>query len=98
MEIESLYHPTPQNVYYTQTQGLHTHSGIAKAGPGRACAWPKHHVRPTHVMRSRAKCFVRVARIQQVPSQYQSPGYATAYTYTKTKCLVLNYVHPCGVL
>ena len=54
-------------------------SGVAKAGPGRALARPKHHVRPTHVTRSGAKHFVRAARIQQVPGQYQWPGYATGY-------------------
>ena len=52
-------------------------SGVAKGGPGRARAQPKHHVRPTHVTWSRAKRFVRAARIQQVPGQYQWPGYAT---------------------
>ena len=30
-------------------------SGVAKAGPGRSHARPKHHVRPAHVMRSRTK-------------------------------------------
>ena len=30
-------------------------SGVAKGGPGRARTQPKHHVRPAHVTRSRAK-------------------------------------------
>ena len=30
-------------------------SGVAKAGPGRARAQPKHHVCLTHVTRSRVK-------------------------------------------
>ena len=30
-------------------------SGVAKGGPGRACAQPKHRVRPTHVTQSRMK-------------------------------------------
>ena len=30
-------------------------SGIAKAGPGRAHAWPKHHVHPALVTQSRTK-------------------------------------------
>ena len=30
-------------------------SGVAKGGPGRACAWPKDHVCPAHVMQSCVK-------------------------------------------
>ena len=30
-------------------------SGVVKDGPGQACAQPKHHVRPAHVMQYRTK-------------------------------------------
>ena len=50
------------------------HSGVAKAGPGRARARPKFDVYMC------ARALVLLAQwlgVQQVPDQYQWPGYAT---------------------
>ena len=67
-------------------------SGVAKAGPGQACAGQKHHVRPAHVTRSHAKC-AWAASVQQVPSQYQWPGYATGFDHPELLIIVCGSVH-----
>ena len=40
---------------------------VAKVGPGRAHAQPKHHVRPTHVTQSRVKQTRAPADAQTIP-------------------------------
>ena len=51
-DIVGLYRNLCTNHYAYAIQMLQLCSGVAKAGPGWAHAWPKDHVRPAHVTRS----------------------------------------------
>ena len=46
-------------------------SGVAKAGPSRARARPKQHVRVTQSRVKRVRAQGQWASVQQVPGQYQ---------------------------
>ena len=65
-------------------------SGIVKAEPGRACAWPKHHV--CHVTRSHTSTSRCPANTNDLPS------YATAFTASFLELLPLKVLMACRLM